>query len=255
MFSFSAKYVDTHCHLDLYTDVQDLLSKAENSSVVIVGVTNTPSVYFFTQNLSKQFKNVIPAIGLHPELVHQRRHELEQFWDHLATTQFVGEIGLDYVTTDQTNRQIQRDIFSQVIEKCASYKNKVLSVHSRRSASDVIKIIGHNFPGKVILHWFSGSDREAEKAIDYGYYFSFNSSMVKSKRGQTLARLIPQNRLLTETDGPFVRVNNLPVEPTFTPDIVSSLAGILSENIEVVRLLVLDNFKSLFIQNTGAHNK
>ncbi len=249
MFSFSAKYVDTHCHLDLYTDVQDLVRKAENSSVVIVGVTNTPSVFFFTQNLSKQFKNVIPAIGLHPELAHQRKHELEQFWDHLATTQFVGEIGLDYITTDPTNRQIQRDTFSQVIEKCASYKNKVLSVHSRRSASDVIKIIGHNFPGKVILHWFSGSDKEAEKAINNGYYFSFNSSMVKSKRGQTLAQLIPRNRVLTETDGPFVRLNNRPVEPSITSDIISSLAGIISEDIEYVRQSVFENFKTLFIQN------
>jgi len=249
MFSFAAKYVDTHCHLDLYTDVQDLVRKAENSSVVIVGVTNTPSVFFFTQNLSKQFKNVIPAIGLHPELAHQRKHELAQFWDHLAATQFVGEIGLDYVTTDSTNRQIQRDIFSQVVEKCASYKNKVLSVHSRRSASDVIRIIGDRFPGKVILHWFSGSDKEAEKAVSNGYYFSFNSSMVKSKRGQTLARLIPRNRLLTETDGPFARLNNRPVEPSITPDIISSLAGITSEKIEDVRQLVLENFKSLFVQN------
>jgi len=248
MFSFSAKYVDTHCHLDLYTDVQDLVRKAENSSVIIVGVTNTPSVFFFTQNLSKQFKNVIPAIGLHPELAHQRKHELEQFWDHLATTQFVGEIGLDYMTTDPTDRQIQRDIFSRVVERCAIYNNKVLSVHSRRSASDVIKIIGDRFPGKVILHWFSGSNKEAEKAIGNGYYFSFNSSMVKSKRGQALTRLIPRNRVLTETDGPFVRLKNRPVEPSLTPEIVSSLAEILSENVEDVRQLVFDNFTSLFVQ-------
>lgn len=247
MFSFSAKYVDTHCHLDLYTNVNDLIRKAEISSVIIVGVTNTPSVFFFTQALSNQHKNIIPAIGLHPELAIQRKHELAQFWEHLSTTQFVGEIGLDYVTSDQSNRRIQRDVFSKIIENCASHKNKVLSVHSRRSASDVIKIIGDRFPGKVILHWFSGSDKEAEKAISNGYYFSFNSSMVKSKRGQTLARLIPRNRILTETDGPFVRLSDRPVEPSFTPDIISSLARIMSENIEDLSQLVLDNFNSLFI--------
>jgi len=249
MINFLADYVDTHCHLDLYPDAQDLVKRAENSSIVIVGITNTPSVFFYTQNLSKQFKNVIPAIGLHPELAHQRKHELGQFWDNLAATQFVGEIGLDYVSTDPTSRQIQRDVFFQIIEKCALYKNKVLSVHSRHSDSDVIKIIGNNFPGKVILHWFSGSDKEAEKAIENGYYFSFNSSMVRSKRGQTLARLIPRSRLLTETDGPFVRLNNRPVEPSIMPDIISSLAGIISENTEEVRQSVFSNFKSLFIQN------
>jgi len=245
MFSFSAEYVDTHCHLDLYPNVHELVREAEISSILIVGVTNAPSVFFFTENLSKKYKNIIPAIGLHPELAIQKKHELTQFWDYLETTQFVGEVGLDYVTTDKSVRKVQRDIFSKIVERCAAYKNKVLTVHSRRAASDVIKIIGDTFPGKVILHWFSGSDKEAEKAIANGYFFSFNSSMVRSKRGQTLAQLIPRNRILTETDGPFVHIINRPAQPSFTSNIISSLARILSENVQGLKHLILENFKTL----------
>src|SRR3989304_1155235 len=98
MINFSAKYVDTHCHLDLYKNFDEVVKEAEKTSVLIIGVTNTPSVFFFTEKLSKQHKNIVPAVGLHPELAVQRKHELTQLWDYLETTQFVGEVGLDYAT-------------------------------------------------------------------------------------------------------------------------------------------------------------
>jgi TatD DNase family protein len=245
MPNFNAKYVDAHCHLDLYKNVHEVIREAERTGVLVFGVTNTPSVFPYTENLSKEFNLVVPAVGLHPELVLQRNHELPQFWEYLKRTKYVGEIGLDYVTKDQNVRRTQREIFSQIIDRCAQYPDKILTVHSRRSASDVIGIIGNKFPGKVILHWFSGSDREANAAISNGYYFSINNSMVQSKKGRCLVERIPKDKLLTETDGPFISVSGSPMQPAQIPLIIETLAEILVMNTNEVKQQLLTNYISL----------
>jgi TatD DNase family protein len=245
MVNFTANYVDTHCHLDLYNATVDIVKEAERASVLVIGVTNTPSLFPFTENLSKHHNNILPAIGLHPELAIQRKHELSLMWEYINRTRFIGEIGLDYRTQDQAERKIQRDIFSQIIDKCAEYGNKILTVHSRGSASDVIGIIGKSFPGKVIMHWFSGTEKIAEKAVTNGFFFSINSSMIKTKAGQNLILNIPEDRILTETDGPFIRVNGLPASPSNVRDTISSLSKLLDLNFESTSQLILKNFSSL----------
>ncbi len=238
-------FIDTHCHLDLYKSSIDIIKEAEKAGVIIVAVTNTPSVFHFTENLSTKYNNVIPAIGLHPELAMQRKNELSQMWDILPRTKFIGEIGLDYVTTDQNERKIQREVFSQIIQHCFDISNKVLTIHSRRSAVDVISIIGNSFPGKIILHWFTGTQSQAERAVQNGYYFSFNSSMLKSKNGQTLANIIPRKRILTETDGPFISIDNEPIRPGYIPQIVSKMAKLLNLEKDELQKNIDENFQTL----------
>jgi TatD DNase family protein len=245
MQTSKARYIDTHCHLDLYKNVSEVIREAERAGVFVLGVTNTPSVFPYTENLSKQYGHVAPAIGLHPELILQRKHELPQLWEYLKRTRYVGEIGLDYVTRDQNVRMVQREIFSQIIDRCAQYPDKILTVHSRRSASDVIRIIGNSFPGKIIMHWFSGSEREADAAISDGYYFSFNSSMVKSKKGRTLALKIPRDRLLTETDGPFISISGHPVQPGHIPLIIESLAALFALDTVDLKQQIWTNYLSI----------
>ena len=82
---------------------------------------------------------------------------------------------------DDENRNRQIKIFGQILDVCSEKKNKILTIHSRKSESNLINMIGNDFPGIVILHWFSGSLSEAKEAIEKGFYFSFNLSMTKSK--------------------------------------------------------------------------
>jgi len=242
---FKAKYIDTHCHLDLYKSSYNTIKEAEKVGVQIIGVTNTPSVFHFTEDLSKKFNNVIPAIGLHPELALQRKNELSQMWDILPRTKFIGEIGLDYVSTDQSERKIQRDVFSQIIQHCYAFSNKIITVHSRRSVVDVITLIGDSFPGKIIMHWFSGTQSQAERAVQNGYYFSFNSLMLNSKNGQTLVNIIPRDRILTETDGPFISIDKRPLCPGYIPQIVSKMSILLKVDKDELQRNIAKNFQEL----------
>lgn len=238
-------FIDTHCHLDLYKSSIDVIKEAEKADVIIVAVTNTPSVFHFTENLSKKYNNLIPAIGLHPELALQRKKELALMWDILPRTKFVGEIGLDYSSSDQSERKVQRDVFSQIIQHCFDISNKVLTIHSRRSTVDVISIVGNSFPGKIIMHWFTGTQSQTERAVQNGYYFSFNSSMLNSKNGQLLAKILPREKILTETDGPFISINGEPIRPAYIPQIVSKIAELLNVEKDELQNNISENFQTL----------
>lgn len=212
MSSASApQYVDTHCHVDLSPRPAALVRSLDANRIRTIAVTNAPSVFAHTEELAKNSRYLLPAIGLHPELVATHHGELDRFWSCLERTRFVGEVGLDYSTPDGKLRARQRRVFAAILERSAKSGDKIITVHSRRSASDVIATIGDRFPGTVILHWFTGSQRELERAVRIGCYFSINRAMLDSGRGRGLVASIPQDRVLTESDAPFVRSS--PTEP------------------------------------------
>ena len=91
----AVRYVDTHCHVDLYPDPTAVMREAQREGVGIVAVTNTPSVFEPMLRLAVDFPNVVVALGLHPELAIQREAELRLVPGLIKKTHFVGEIGLD----------------------------------------------------------------------------------------------------------------------------------------------------------------
>lgn len=235
--------VDAHCHIDLFPRPLELIEDAERRRIHTIAVTNAPSVFYHTRNLCCGRDLVHAAVGLHPELVHSHGRELQQMWAHLEETRFVGEVGLDYVTSDQELRRNQRGVFSAILSRCAERRDSVITVHSRRSAGDVISAVGEKFPGTVILHWFSGTREELDRAAAIGCWFSVNPSMVASRNGQILTAKMPRDRVLTETDGPFIKVHGEAARPPDVIDAVKGLASIWELSIEDAAAIVLQNFR------------
>lgn len=237
--------VDAHCHIDLYPRPLGVLRQAELGKVYTIAVTNAPSVFHFTLDLTRESKYVRPALGLHPQLVYMKKHEVLLMHELLKETRYIGEIGLDYSAKQKEDEKEQRAVFSSILEMCSEYPGKILSVHSRNAASDVIEAIGLGFPGKVILHWFSGTTKELERAISYGMFFSVNHSMLSSKKGENLVRRIPPERIITETDGPFTKVAGKPSIPMDVIQAVQRLAGIWQFSQEESRARVFKTFKNI----------
>lgn len=224
--------LDAHFHLDLYKNYQKILTDTANQNVLLLAVTNTPSVFHFTKNISQKHANVLPAIGLHPELVKERIGELDILLNSIPNEKYIGEIGLDYSNKYSVrDRDLQRKVFRKIVNKCYEVGNRVLSIHSRRAASDVIRIVGKNFPGTVILHWYSGGMGDLDKAIEYNFYFSINSAMMRSKAGQKIISRIPPGQILTETDGPFLEHNNRLAEPRDISDVIRYLSRVWKTDI------------------------
>lgn len=121
-----------------------------------------------------------------------------------------------------------------------------MSVHSRRAARPVLdKIEAYPGAGPVVLHWFSGGMRDLKRAIELGCWFSVGPAMLSGARGRELARLIPQDRILTESDGPFGRIGREPLLPWQVDIAVSALSEIWSSDTEEAQAVLDENLRRL----------
>lgn len=191
---------DTHFHLDLQEDRAAAIRGIEEKQIYTIAVTNLPDLYR-KESVEIASKYIRFALGFHPELVDQYKKQVPLMWELLPEVRYVGEVGLDLV--DKSSEKEQEVFFSELVERCRYDSNKIFTIHSRRAVDKVLEILGDNYRFKAILHWFSGSRTELEKAIERGCYFSINGAMMKSRRFLDMLPLIPSSRLLIETDSPF----------------------------------------------------
>lgn len=231
-------YCDTHFHLDLHQDLL-IADKIEQSEIYTIAVTNTPSVFFHTEKIAMGKKYLRAALGLHPQLAVERQQELSLFKDLLVKTRYVGEIGLD--NKYGNDFEVQRDVFEKIIGWCGETGGKILTVHSRRAEKEVIDIIGNNYPCKTILHWYSGSIKELERAIDFGFYFSINIAMLNSEKGEKIIQAIPDDRILTETDAPFISIIDSPLL------IHETVCKLTIQKPNISKILIYKNFRDLIL--------
>lgn len=179
-------------------------------------------------------------------------------WDqYLPEARYVGEVGIDAGPRYYRSLDLQKEIFQHVLQKCASSHNKILSVHSVRATKFVLDLIERYFPptaGTVVLHWFTGSISEAHRAVELGCYFSVNSQMMLNEKGRRITAILPDNRIVTETDGPFTQVNDRPARPSDIGQTVEAIARLRKSLIEEVELDIVRNFKALLEVNATAGN-
>lgn len=240
---------DTHFHLDLMSDPVATVTQIEQAKIYTIAVTNLPDLFEHTRKLTSGTKYLRPALGFHPELAAQHSNQIAVFRDKIGLTKYVGEVGLDNYKKSHADYAKQKEIFEQVIEICHEAKGKILTVHSRRSEKDVISIIGQKFSGKVILHWYSGSLKELDRALEYDFYFSINLAMCQSDNGRKVIERVPHDKLLIETDGPFVTTNGRPTNPIDTQEIARRLLTQRGRKVDSGKslLFLAENFKKLLV--------
>ena len=192
---------DTHFHLDIQPDKKKAIKEINDNHIYTIAVTNLPDLYRKGINeVSSPFIRL--ALGFHPELVSEYKHQIPLMWDLLPNARYIGEVGLDFTSVENKAEQIA--FFEKLVGKISNDSNKIVSIHSRRSISTILDIIGSNFLFKPILHWFTGSSKELDLAIDRGYYISVNQSMIQTNKGKCLLSQVPKSQLLLETDSPFI---------------------------------------------------
>lgn len=238
-------FFDTHLHLDLFAAPKEIIKAIESQKCYSIAVTNLPQVFLNTKKLCGDSKYVRPALGYHPELAHKFNNQFEQFYELLDETRYVGEIGLDNLRKTADDLNSQKLIFEKIIRACAEKNNKIMTIHSRRAEKQVLSIIGNDFPGKIILHWYSGSIRDLEKAVSYGFYFSINFAMTQSKNGINIIKNIPTDRLLLESDSPFIGVNRESLIPFDFNSTIIEIAKIKNLTLHDLNNNLYLNFKNL----------
>ena len=245
--------IDFHCHLDLYPNPLAVRDECVKRNLYVLSVTTTPSAWKGTSALAAQTQRIRTGLGLHPQLAHERQNELTLFDTFLEETRYVGEIGLDGAPEFRRHWQSQVVVLEHVLAKCRAAAGRIMSLHSRRATGPVLDYL-EKFPeaGTPVLHWFSGSFRDLERAINLGCWFSIGPAMLASEKGRALAARMPRDCVLTESDGPFAQLNGEAVLPWHVENAVRELGKIWSQRPDEVDHTIQQNLRRLLGKHLAA---
>lgn len=241
--------LDTHCHLDTYADPLNVLTSARAANVQLVAVTESPDAFRRFQTRLGRVQGVTVALGLHPaSSAALAPGQLQRFFRMLPNARWIGEVGLDYSNrVDARERRAQYSTFSAVVDHELA-RTIPMTVHSRGAASDVVAVL-EGTGVRAVLHWFTGTPKQAARGADAGLWFSINSAMVRSKSGVNVLAAVPHDRLLLETDGPYCNFRGRPAEPKDLPDVVAQMASVLGVHPKEATSMVEENTRR-FLEHT-----
>lgn len=241
-------YVDTHCHLNLYTDPVKALD--ESPETVVVAVTELPSHYRLQAVRFRGDRRVRVALGLHPlRAASASALEISQLVRQLPNTEYVGEVGLDFSRHGRDTKSAQLRVFDRLLAQ-PSLPHKVISVHSRGAEAEVIQRL-QAATVTAILHWYTGPLGLIEEALASGLYFSINPAMLRSEKGRKVVAVVPPYRALTESDGPFAKSHGHPAGPADMRTLVTELAELWRATPEDTRQRLYDNLAELYAATVG----
>jgi TatD DNase family protein len=245
----TARGFDFHCHIDLYPDPVGMIASCQKDQIVTLAVTTTPKAWPQNRKWAAQSVYTHAAVGLHPEVVGERHREVALLEEYMKDSRLVGEIGLDGSPQHRKSWPLQTDVFVRALASAQRLGGRVVSIHSRQAAKEVAAYLEeHTTPQRVlpILHWFSGSLAVARKAASIGCYFSINHRTLENDTGIALVRALPQDRLLTETDGPFTSVGERKSQPSDVMSTTKQLADIRGIPLQDMKRLLSSNAKRVF---------
>jgi len=247
--------IDTHCHLyfeELNKDLDGVLSRANELGVntfICVGTNLSDS--YESLILAQKYKSIYATAGIHPhdskDAAEDYLQELRNLLDNKKIVA-VGEMGLDYFR-NISNPDTQKIVFKEQL-KLAEEINKPIVFHNREADEDIINILS-DFPNVVgVAHCFSSSYETAIKLIEMGFFISFSGNLTfKNSHLPEVAKKLPLDRLLVETDSPFlspVPFRGKTNEPGRTRYVAEKLAEIFNSDIDQIASITTTNAKNLF---------
>jgi len=203
--------IDTHCHLSYKSfdpDRDEVIQKAQKTLKAVIDCGPNPTEAEKSLEMHKRYPNfVFSTLGLHPIYVKDfSEKEIEQFIEFIKANKEnvhgIGECGLDYFhVRGSTDIQKTKDVFIQFIELAKELKKPIV-VHSRDASEDTIKIL-EDFDRKVQWHMFT--DRKIlPRVLEKDWMISINTLILRSKDVRKIARDVPLERIMLETDAPWL---------------------------------------------------
>lgn len=207
------KIFDTHAHYDSEdydVDREEILKNLKENGVI--GILNCASSYEsvkITDELTKKYDFIYGALGIHPEnadeLTDERLEIIKEMIKANDKIVAIGEIGLDYYWDENPSKEVQKSTLRAQMN-LAKELNMPVIIHDRDAHKDTLDILKEFPEVKGIVHCFSGSVEFAKECIKLGYYIGFTGVVTfkNAKKAVEVAKEIPIDRMLVETDAPFM---------------------------------------------------
>ncbi|MEE8379034.1 MAG: TatD family hydrolase [Gammaproteobacteria bacterium] len=249
--------VDSHCHIPMLgkeMDVNEVIANAKALGVeymlcVSVDLETYPEIL----SLAEQYERIYASVGVHPNTTMQEEVS-QQTLAELAANEHViaiGETGLDYFRSEG-ELEWQRDRFRTHIKAAKSVK-KPLIIHTRDVGEDIIRILQKEGADEVggVMHCFVEDWETAQKAMEMNFYISFSGIVTfkNAKEVQEVAKQLPLERMLVETDSPYLTpmpYRGKPNQPGYTRYVAEFIAELKGISFEQVADQTTTNFFELF---------
>jgi TatD DNase family protein len=211
-------YIDTHTHFDMCMEEssvteKEILSRLKKNNLnYAVQISTEPQIFEWSYNFAKKNTGIFFTIGIHPSTGASENdlNYMDNFIQKVIDSNDrdllfgIGEIGLDYFRMHQP-RDFQIKTFEYQLDTANKHQLPVI-VHSREAKDDTLKILKKKTPKVGIMHCFSGNSKAAKEFLDLGFFISFAGNLTYNKAFdlQDAARYVPLDRVLLETDAPFL---------------------------------------------------
>lgn len=250
-------FVDSHCHLafpELSADLPGVLARMQSAGVeAALSVCTTLPEFPAVLASAQGHDDVYASVGVHPDSTGTPEPTVDALVDlaRHAKVVAIGETGLDYYRLPEP-LDWQRERFRAHI-RAARACRKPLIIHTRSAAADTLRIMREEGAADVggVMHCFTESDEVARHALDLGFYISFSGIVTfkNARELQATAAGIPLDRLLIETDSPYlapVPHRGKSNEPAFVPHVAAKLAELRGTQIDAIAATTRENFYRLF---------
>ena len=249
--------VDSHCHLDGPKFTHDLDAVVDRAAIagitrmLTIGTGDGPPEVDRAVRVAERYPQVFATVGVHP---HDAGKVTPKTFDDLralaANPKVIafGEVGLDY-HYDHAPREVQRDVFIEQLRLARDLRLPVI-IHTREAWPDTITILRERWQGPGILHCFTGDSAQAREGLDLGFSLAFGGVLTFNTAAalREAAAIVPDDRLLVETDAPFLA----PIpwrgkrnEPSFIVETVRKLAEVRGVTPEHIAAVTSHNFSKM----------
>jgi TatD DNase family protein len=245
--------IDVHCHLeqkDYEKDRNEVIEKCKRELKAVITCCCHPDDFDLTMEMIEKHKNFIFAtVSIHPEYIKEiERLNVNDFLKKIEENKEkivgIGETGLDFIIEEPEWREKQKELFIKFIDLAKSL-NLPLVIHARKAFAEAIEILEKFGAERVLMHFFTAKEL-LSKIIKNGWSISVNTTLLNSKKIKKIVRDLPIEKIMTETDSPWLGLEGKRNDPTAVKFVIEKIAEIKRMKFEEIDKITTQNAIDFF---------
>jgi TatD DNase family protein len=245
--------IDVHCHLeqkDYEKDRDEVIKNCERELRAVITCCCHPDDFDLTMEMVEKYKNfVFATVSIHPEYIKEIEHLrvddfLKKIEENKEKIVGIGETGLDFIIEEPEWKEKQKELFIKFID-LAKNLNLPLVIHARKAFAEAIEILEKFGAKRVLMHFFTVKEL-LPKIIKNGWSISVNTTLLNSKKIKKIVRDLPIEKIMTETDSPWLGPNGTRNDPTSVKFVIEKIAEIKKIDFKEVDNITTQNVIEFF---------
>jgi TatD DNase family protein len=245
--------IDVHCHLeqeDYAKDREEVIEKCKKELNAVITCCCHPDDFDLTMEMVEKHKNfVFATVSIHPEYIKEIEHlKVDEFFKKIEENKEkivgIGETGLEFIIEEPEWREKQKELFVKFIN-LAENLNLPLVIHARKAFAEAIEILEKFGAKRVLMHFFTAKEL-LPKVIKNGWWISVNTTLLNSKKIKKIVRDLPIEKIMTETDSPWLGPNGTRNDPTSVKFVIERIAEIKKIDFEEADNITTQNAIEFF---------